>query len=157
MATMKDKYMTYMKHDDKNVCGFFEEYRWLSNFHLCPVFFEGREYLSTEHAYQAAKFPESDRWMFQHYTCPQSKTAGALAQIVREVWDTKKYDIMASVVFDKFYRNLDLRRMLLETGNRHLEETNHWKDVYWGACAFTGKGENKLGKILMQTREFWSH
>ena len=60
---------------------------------------------------------------------------------------------MSAVVFDKFYRNIDLRNKLMETGNRYLEETNHWKDRYWGVC--DGKGENNLGKILMSVRKFW--
>ena len=73
--------------------------------------------------------------------------------VLREGWDGMKYDIMSSVVFDKFYRNHDIRKLLLETGDKYIEETNHWKDSVWGVC--NGVGQNNLGKILMATREFW--
>ena len=40
--------------------GFFDEYRFLSNFHLCPIELDGVVYGSLEAAYQAAKclYPE---------------------------------------------------------------------------------------------------
>ena len=40
--------------------------------------------------------------------------------------------------------------MLLSTGDKYLEETNHWKDTYYGVC--DGVGKNVLGKILMSVR-----
>ena len=45
----------YVIHDDNYIKGFFGEYRWLSNFEPCKVFYEGFEYSSSENAYQAAK------------------------------------------------------------------------------------------------------
>src|SRR5579864_2083948 len=45
----------YAVHDADNVKGFFGDFRWLSNFHDCPVYFEGLLYPSSENAYQAAK------------------------------------------------------------------------------------------------------
>jgi predicted NAD-dependent protein-ADP-ribosyltransferase YbiA (DUF1768 family) len=44
-----------------------------------------------------------------------------------------------------------LRRMLLDTGDLYLEETNHWGDVCWGVC--NGIGENMLGHTLMMVRD----
>jgi len=39
------------------ISGFFGEYRWLSNFHLCDVVDKnGCVWRSSEHAYQAMKF-----------------------------------------------------------------------------------------------------
>ena len=60
---------------------------------------------------------------------------------------------MSSIVFEKFYRNKELRKKLLETGDRYLEETNWWGDDFWGVC--NGEGRNELGKILMKVRDFW--
>jgi len=73
--------------------------------------------------------------------------------LFRSNWKEVKYDIMSSVIFDKFYRNIELRQKLLATGNKYIEESNHWHDVYWGVC--NGKGKSNLGKILMGVREFW--
>jgi predicted NAD-dependent protein-ADP-ribosyltransferase YbiA (DUF1768 family) len=39
----------------------------------------------------------------------------------------------------------------LATGNDYLEETNTWKDSFWGV--YNGIGTNWLGKILMEERE----
>jgi hypothetical protein len=45
----------YAIHDSHLIHGFFGDYRWLSNFHSCPVYFDGLLYPSSENAYQAAK------------------------------------------------------------------------------------------------------
>lgn len=39
---------------------------------------------------------------------------------------------------------------LLSTGCCYIEETNHWKDTFWGVC--DGRGENILGKLIMVIR-----
>ena len=51
----------------------------------------------------------------------------------------------------KFTKHKDLKEKLLATGDAYLEETNHWHDTFWGVCK--GKGQNHLGKILMEVRE----
>ncbi len=37
--------------------------------------------------------------------------------------------------------------------NSLLQEGNRWGDTFWGVDLRTGKGENKLGKILMRVRK----
>jgi predicted NAD-dependent protein-ADP-ribosyltransferase YbiA (DUF1768 family) len=49
-------------------------------------------------------------------------------------------------------RNSDLKEKLLETGDRYLEETNHWKDTTWGVDYISNEGANHLGVILMDVR-----
>jgi len=145
------KERNYIIHDDENVKGFFGDYRYLSNFHLAEVWYEGILYPSTEHAYQAAKSIDINiRNEFLSETCNGAKNKGRKIE-VRENWDTIKYDVMFTVIYDKFYRHPELRQQLLLTGNKYLEETNHWKDVYWGVC--DGVGKNILGKILMSVRD----
>lgn len=60
---------------------------------------------------------------------------------------------MSLLVFQKFCVHEKLRTKLIATGEKYIEETNWWGDIYWGVC--NGKGENNLGKILMNVREFW--
>ena len=157
---MNKKHKEYIIHSDKQICGFFEEYRWLSNFHPCIVYHHGEKYPSAEHAYQAAKYPFSERkpFLFQ----PQNISAGEAKKLgnKRDIpgfessgWDYMKYDIMLSIVFSKFAENKDLREKLIDTGDRYLEETNHWGDTYWGV--YDKEGANKLGLILMKIRDFW--
>ena len=59
------KYQNVYKVSDISIRGFFEEHRFLSNYQVCAIWYEGREYLSTENAYQAAKFPDVLRKQFQ--------------------------------------------------------------------------------------------
>ena len=58
---------------------------------------------------------------------------------------------MYEICFDKFNRNKELGKLLILTGDKYLEETNHWKDRTWGVC--NGIGKNWLGIILMDIRE----
>jgi ribA/ribD-fused uncharacterized protein len=145
----------YMVHDDQNIKGFFGPYRWLSNFHLCSVEYEGVVYPSSENAYQAAKIVPEQRGAFVSYTPSQTKrlwkSFTPLDRIDAE-WSARKYDVMYSILLDKYTRNPDLKAMLLATDTKYLEETNHWSDVYWGVYFKTGEGENNLGKILMDIR-----
>ena len=130
--------------------GFFEQFRWLSNFHPCTVKFNGETYPSSENAYQAQKFPSDERFPFFTCTPSESKKLGKFANIIPSVWDAYKYDTMHGIVLAKFSQNKDLKQMLLDTGDRYLEESNNWQDCEWGVCR--GRGKNLLGKILMDVR-----
>lgn len=143
----------YIVHDENNIKGFFGDYRFLSNYHKCPVWFEGVLYTSTEAAYQAAKSEDSFiRLQFKDLEPNDAKKLGQKIQH-RSNWHNIKYDIMSSIVFEKFFRNQVERNLLINTNNKYLEETNHWGDQYWGVS--DGKGENSLGRILMGVRQFW--
>ncbi len=139
---------------DTSVRFFQGEYRFLSNFYLCPVEIEGISYPSSEHAYQALKTDDQkDRQRIAGLSTPgQAKRAGALISIPRDnpTWDSRRYKIMCRVVRAKFVQNPYLRKLLLDTGNGDLEEGNSWGDRYWGKV--NGVGKNKLGKILMKIR-----
>lgn len=148
----------YAIHDENNIKGFFGEYRWLSNFQECPVFFEGISYPSSENAYQAAKIHEDFRLSLKECTPSQSKKEWKKypkMDASKEDWNDRKYDVMSIILFDKFYRNPSLRYQLLQTGDKYLEELNHWSDVDWGVDIKLG-GKNNLGKILMKIRHYWS-
>lgn len=146
------KYKEYFKVTDEAVFGFFEGYRYLSNFHICPVYYETLLYPNSENAYQAAK--NSDIEIRKKFLTISPKEGRALGQQIacREDWDKVKYDIMLSIVFNKFYQNKDIRKLLIETDELYLEETNHWGDKYWGVNHETKEGENRLGEILMAVR-----
>jgi len=147
----------YAVHNERLIHGFFGDYRWLSNFHPCQVYFDGLKYPSSENAYQAAKLSPDYRHHLQTCTPEKSKKEWKKHPLIDdspEEWDERKYDVMSVILFDKFYRNKDLRQKLLDTGDKFLEETNHWKDVYWGSDIKLG-GKNHLGMLLMCIRTFW--
>lgn len=150
---MEEKWKKIAIHDEDNIKGFFGEYRFLSNYHKCKISFRGMEFGSTEAAYQAAKCVKlEDVQKFLDIEPNASKKLGRLIQ-VRPDWNEVKYEVMSMILFEKFGRHRELRKLLLETENKFIEETNYWGDVYWGVC--DGIGENNLGKILMRIREFW--
>lgn len=142
-------------HDDTQIVGFFGAYRWLSNFHECPMVFEGDRYGSSEAAYQAAKFPRHARAPFFSVSPMRSKTLareilGTPSPEARALWDAQRDPVMEMVVMAKFQQNANLGQALVGTGARYLEEANWWGDVHFGTCR--GRGVNALGTILMKTR-----
>ncbi len=126
-------------------------YRFLSNFSPAQIELEGITYPTVEHAYQAAKtLDRGERLRIAALPTPaEAKRAGrALPQ--RADWETAKFQVMEQCVREKFMRHADLRAALLATGEAYLEEGNTWGDQIWGV--YQGKGDNRLGKILMKIR-----
>jgi len=136
------------------VKGFFGDFRWLSNFWLAEVVYDGASYPCTEAAYQAAKTTDLNlRQQFQVGSGVTGRKAKVLGYklLLRSDWEDVKLQVMYDVCWDKFTRHEDLRELLLMTGDAHLEEMNTWGDTFWGVC--DGVGENHLGRILMRIRE----
>lgn len=139
------------KHTDEAIMGFFGPYRWMSNFHLTPIQFDGRVYPATENAYMAAKCKmHTQRVVFENCAPKVAKAEGKVV-VLRDDWEQVKFDIMYQLNKQKFEFNPDLRDRLLATGDKYIEETNWWGDRIWGVC--NGTGENNLGKILMRIRK----
>ena len=137
-------------HDATNIRGFVDEYRWLSNFFLNRVEWEGRVYSSAEAAYQSGKYPPAERDVFTTLDPGPSKKLADINPYDKAVWAARKERTMREVVWAKFSQNPELGKKLLATGDRYLEETNWWGDRLWGV--YQGEGENLLGQILMETR-----
>lgn len=118
----------------------------------------GKTYASSEHAYQASKATtEGDHELIRNQiSAKMSKRYGSEIKI-RKDWENVKYDIMLEIVKTKF-KDIYLKKLLLETGTEYLEETNFWHDNTWGNCTCgrdkcKGKGKNHLGEILMKIRK----
>lgn len=136
---------------DEGIYGFFGEYRWLSNFHICPVYYEDMLFISSEHAYQAAKTTDLDiRSLFQQLPTPrQAKQFGSAIEI-RKDWNEIRVEVMRQCLLSKFKSPTE-KWKLLSTNSMYLEETNYWHDTFWGVC--DGVGENTLGQLLMEIRD----
>ena len=131
---------------------FMGPYRFLSNFYPCWIKFDGAEYPSVEHAYQAAKTSDEQlRLMFQEpiITAGEAKKAGQRLKL-RPDWEEIKIEVMYQCLKSKFSQ-VKFKSLLLSTENEELIEGNWWGDTFWGVCQ--GKGENHLGKLLMTIRE----
>ena len=126
------------------------EYEFLSNFFPAKVNLDGIEFPALENAYQAAKNFDLDRRKeFLTLTAGKAKKEGRKS-VLRPDWEQVKILVMTGLVRDKFSRNPELRKMLLDTGDSELIEGNYWHDTFWGVCR--GEGENHFGKILMKVR-----
>lgn len=135
-----------------DILGFTKEYRFLSNFQAATVEYDGLEYPSTEHAYQAAKTEDAA----QRRRIREAQKPGDAKRLGKQVkmrtdWEQIKVGVMKDLVRQKFTKHKELKEKLLATGDAYLEETNTWNDTFWGVCK--GKGQNHLGKILMEVRQ----
>src|SRR5882724_2677639 len=93
----------------ESIYGFFGDHRYLSNFHLCSVEYEGITYPHSEAAFQAAKTLNSaDRQLFVNMSPAESKKAGRKLNL-RHDWETKKVPIMKEIIRIKFNSHPDLK------------------------------------------------
>lgn len=139
--------------EGNGIFGFFDEYRWLSNYHLCKIELDGRIYNSSEAAYMACKTADdSDKQLFVGNITPvQAKKLGNQITL-RHDWEHYRLIAMMQVLTAKFTQNQDLYDLLVSTGDVYLEESNNWGDVFWGVDYNSQSGHNMLGKCLMAVR-----
>ena len=141
----------------EDIMSFSGEYRFLSNFYPAKVIYEGVEYRTSEHAYQAAKsLNRVVRASIQKIQKPgKAKEEGQLIK-ARPDWDKVKVKIMTEILLSKF-SDPKLMEMLVATRPAILIEGNTWHDNFWGSCfcekCSSIKGQNHLGIILYNIRE----
>lgn len=135
----------------KTIDSFSGEYRFLSNFYPCQVEVAGIVYPTLEHAFQAMKTENStEREVVRAAKTPgQAKALGRKVTLVPN-WDAIKVGVMRGLLRQKFADKV-LRAELLAIEDALLVEGNYWQDFFWGVCR--GRGENWLGKLLMEIRE----
>ena len=133
-----------------------ERYYEFTNFSSYPIKLDGKEWPTTEHYFQAQKFigtPYAEAIRKQRYprgAFDMSRNPN-VSRWRRGDWDQVKDDVMLKCLRAKFTQHKDLKKMLLDTGERNLIE-HTFNDSYWGDGG-DGSGQNKLGKLLMQVRK----
>lgn len=131
-----------------------DQFGCFSNF--SPHGFErnGKYWATSEHYFQAMKFPGTEaEELIRNASSP--KEAANLGRSrsfpLRPDWESVKDSVMRDAVLGKFRAHKDISDTLLGTGDEEIiEKAVH--DAYWG-CGTDGKGLNMLGKILMEIRE----
>jgi predicted NAD-dependent protein-ADP-ribosyltransferase YbiA (DUF1768 family) len=98
----------------------------------------------------------SIRKHIQTLTPRESKQFGKTIEL-RNGWDDIKLSVMRDLINQKFSdKNPELVELLQNTGDQHIQEGNWWCDFYWGVSIrkdrTAGKGENNLGKLIMERR-----
>lgn len=131
------------------------EFRFLSNFHLCEIkdVFD-KKYHSVEHMYQCLKANNEEDWNKVYASrTPADARKNGQSLTLSPRWHDDKDTFMEMCVLMKFSQNKDLQEMLLATDGFELVEFAPWdkQGSYWGVNK-EGKGENKLGQILMTVR-----
>jgi ribA/ribD-fused uncharacterized protein len=132
-------------------------YGVFSNLYKRVIVFEGREYPTSEHAYQAGKArKEAVREWILSAPSPALVAMAAHGLYTWDIvpdWSRIKFQRMRDVLRAKFTQHEDLRALLLSTGNGRLIEagrTDNAVNRLWGAV--NGNGQNILGVLLMEVR-----
>lgn len=142
---------------DGSIIGFYErEFYMFSNFSSFQVRWHGYLWPTSEHAYQAAKFVESDTAVADMIqSAASAHDAYKLAQRYQAHraadWDEIKTAIMYDICRHKLQQHTYIQEHLRLTGDETLVEDSP-KDSFWG-WGPDRQGRNELGKIWMQLRE----
>ncbi len=132
-----------------------DAYGCFSNFSRHGFELDNYWWMTSEHYFQAQKFATTDAiWYTKIRGVKSPKEAAKMGRSrchpLRQDWEEIKDEIMKKAVLKKFQTHPDIREILLATADRLIVE-NSPSDYYWG-CGKNGRGENKLGKILMEVR-----
>jgi ribA/ribD-fused uncharacterized protein len=140
---------------DDTVYWFSHAFDPLNNWSANAVKIWGQTFPTVEHGFHYKKFNETAPEVAAEILAAPSPWAAM--QIERNYkdkrrndWQAVKIDIMTELVRAKVVQNDDVRECLLRTGNKAIVENSPW-DSFWGIGA-EGKGQNQMGKILMQIR-----
>ncbi len=129
-------------------------YGEFSNFALFSIKIKGEIWPTIEHYFQAQKFVGTDYETKIRKVSSPMKAAelGRSRKVrIRKNWDSVRDQIMYEALQAKYTQYQELKKLLLETGDKILVEHTQ-NDHYWGDGG-DGSGKNKLGKLLMKLRE----
>lgn len=124
-----------------------------------PFFVEldGKLFPTVEHFWQYSKVVTVDAAVAEKIlnaeTIEKAHLAGAFAPEIRKDWDDVKAGILHAAIKAKFVQHPDLREQLVATAGKTL--VNIDSDKWAGLMETDGiqKGENNVGKILMNVRD----
>ncbi len=125
-----------------------------SNAFPAKITIDEKVWPTVEHYFQAMKFPSNPEYQEQirlAKTPAAAKKLGKTADVpTRPDWMKVRESVMLTAVRAKFQQEA-LKAKLLATGKVLIRDMSP-QDNYWGVGR-SGKGQNKLGKILMRVRE----
>ena len=133
-----------------------EKYGCFSDFSRHSFELNSAWWMTSEHYFQAQKFVSTPylEKIRQTKTPKDAANMGRNRSLpLRSDWERVKDDVMRAGVLQKFKTHMDIREILLSTGDELLVE-NSPIDYYW-SCGKDGSGKNKLGQILVEVREIF--
>ena len=129
------------------------EYYMFSNFSAFAVEWRGKVWMTSEHAYQAAKFDDKDiinQIFLARSAYDSKKIARENNGNVRKNWDEVKLSVMEEILRTKLEQHPYIKEKLIKSGGRYIIEDSH-KDAFWGR-GLDYKGQNQLGELWMKIR-----
>lgn len=123
-----------------------------------PFEYQGILYRTSENFYQAMKLP-TDRFDLRAEIAALNPYKAKLAlrdkkkYVWRKDWFDVQLDVMRYILNIKFAKGTSWAEKLLATGDEQIVEFNNWNDTFFGYDINLQKGENHLGKMLMEIRE----
>ena len=134
-----------------------DAYGEFSNFARYPIVIDDVMWYSSEHYFQAMKFPHDLEYQDKIRTtkaCRDIKILGRNGQMkLRPDWEDVKEDVMMIALRAKFDQYPELKQLLLSTAGKSLVEHTD-NDNYWGDAG-DGSGLNRLGNLLVELREYY--
>ena len=130
---------------------------FMSNFHSNPINLDGKVWPTTEHYFQAMKFPTRPEHQEKIRTNKNpviAKRCGRAKDGFRPDWESAKDNVMYKALVAKFTQHPLLAQQLDATGEALLVE-HTTRDKYWGDGGDGGtgeKGRNTLGRLLVRVR-----
>ena len=132
-----------------------DEWGDFSNFAHFEIKIGGKTWATTEHYFQAQKFPSDPQYQEKIRKANTPMIAAKMGRDrkypLRKDWESVKDNVMYQALQAKFTQHNNLKALLLSTGDAKLIEHTA-NDNYW-ADGGDGKGKNKLGLLLMKLRD----
>lgn len=130
------------------------DYYIFSNFSAFQLYWKGKIYPTSEHAYHSEKFDDPKiknmiRKMPSAHAC--FKWAEENKNIRRVDWDEVKLDIMKEILKEKANQHPYVMKKLKASGDNAIVECS-WRDNFWG-WGPNKDGQNQLGKLWMEIRK----
>lgn len=131
-----------------------KEYKEFSTYYPVKLNVGGKVWPTAEHYFQAMKFPDAPDYQEEirkAKTPAQAKKLGATKDYApRSDWSSVRDTVMLEITKIKFSSD-PLKKKLLDTENALIRNLAPL-DNYWGVGR-SGKGQNRLGSILMKVRK----
>ena len=146
----------------QTVLGFYGKFSSFSNFNAAEFEVNGQKFPTLEHFYSYKKCELNGKKELAYRVLKTPQPVETIAVSKGNILDDEtRVEVVKSGLLAKFHQNLELKKHLLNTGQKVLAEANP-HDNFWGTgCALRSEmlskpgqwpGQNKLGILLMDLR-----